>query len=586
MDKLRTIFSNLKKIPIFIFSFTFFLASCGGGSGGSIPLLAISDNVSTYEDTALEINVLLNDSYQSSAPIILSVENGSNGIASVVGNLIIYNPDADYYGTDNFNYTITQENKTSSAEVNVTINSVNDAPFIETPSNILVDENKTDVVTVSVSDVDKDDLTLTLNGTDANSFNLSNENVLTFKEAPDYETKDSYFITLTVSDEIEETSKNINVTINDLPELNTSPTYPLSQDEYDFNYFNNVSFSFFIEHVISFSSRLWGLKILTDSYLLTSEQNGFLHLVNIESQKVTTFDLNNHINLYTEGQGGIFNFSFKKISENYFDIYFLASVFDEFDQSKKRLTLFRLNLDLNSQIFSNPEKIYEAFGNSDYGHFGGAIEIINNSIIISSGDRHCRSCPQDIESNLGKILRFNIDENNNVSPHAENSVNSEMQEIFSIGHRNPQGIEYIDFFDKLLSSEHGPLGGDEINFLIDGENYGWPLASTGSEYSGELITDHIDGMQDPITYYSPAIAPRDLIYVHENELFPELDNSILLTSLIREHIIVAFFDRARPYQEIIELKSYGRISSIDISEDGEIYFATHHNPGTIFKITR
>ena len=102
-------------------------------------------------------------------------------------------PDADFNGTDTFSYTITQGDKTSSADVTVTIEAVNDAPSIDIASTIQVAENQTAVTTVSVSDVDEDELTLTLGGTDADSFNLSDENVLTFKEAPDYETKSFIF---------------------------------------------------------------------------------------------------------------------------------------------------------------------------------------------------------------------------------------------------------------------------------------------------------------------------------------------------------------------------------------------------------
>jgi serralysin len=188
-------------------------------------ITAIADTSSTTEDTAVEINVLLNDSYLTSAPISVTAGNGSDGTTGVASNIITYEPDADYNGTDTFSYTITQGDKTSSAEVTVTINAVNDAPSIDTASTIQVAENQTAVTTFSVSDVDEDDLTLTLAGTDADSFNLSSENVLTFKEAPDYETKTSYSITLTLTDGFETVTKDItiNVTnVNDVAPVFTS----------------------------------------------------------------------------------------------------------------------------------------------------------------------------------------------------------------------------------------------------------------------------------------------------------------------------------------------------------------------------
>ncbi|MDC3351416.1 Ig-like domain-containing protein [Gammaproteobacteria bacterium] len=177
---------------------------------------AINDSASTTEDTEVGINVVLNDSYVTSSPFSLSATNGTNGSTSISNNLITYSPDADYNGSDSFSYTLTQGDKTSSADVTVTIEAVNDKPSLDIAITIQVAENQTAVTTVSVSDVDEDELTLTLGGTDADSFNLSDENVLTFKEAPDYETKTSYSITLSLTDGIETVTKDLSIIILDV----------------------------------------------------------------------------------------------------------------------------------------------------------------------------------------------------------------------------------------------------------------------------------------------------------------------------------------------------------------------------------
>ncbi|MDA0754307.1 MAG: Ig-like domain-containing protein, partial [Candidatus Marinimicrobia bacterium] len=174
---------------------------------------AIADSASTSEDTTVEINVLLNDSYLTSSPISVTAGNGTNGTTSIASNIVTYTPNSNFNGTDTFSYTITQGDKTSSADVTVTIEAVNDAPSIDIVSTIQVKENVTAVTTISVSDVDEDELTLTLGGTDADSFNLSTEYVLTFIEAPDYETKTSYSITLTLTDGTETVTKNIIIAI-------------------------------------------------------------------------------------------------------------------------------------------------------------------------------------------------------------------------------------------------------------------------------------------------------------------------------------------------------------------------------------
>ena len=186
-------------------------------------ITAIADSATTAEDTPTEIVVLANDSYPTSSPITVTPGNGSNGTTLVNEGRITYNPNTDFNGTDSFNYTINQGDKTSTASVAITVTPVNDAPSIDVAPTIQVAENQTAVTTISVSDVDDDELTLTLGGADADSFNLSTENVLTFKEAPDYETKTSYSITLTLTDGTETVTKDVTITIIDVEENGSTP---------------------------------------------------------------------------------------------------------------------------------------------------------------------------------------------------------------------------------------------------------------------------------------------------------------------------------------------------------------------------
>jgi len=178
---------------------------------------AIADTVSTNEDTAVDINVLSNDSYITNAPISLTAIDGTNGTTSITNNIITYTPNTDFNGSDTFTYTINQGDKSSSADVTITIDSVNDAPIINLASTIQVNENQTAVASNFISDVDTDDsLSLSISGTDADSFNLSADNVLTFKTAPDYETKKSYKITLSLTDGTATVSKDLNILILDV----------------------------------------------------------------------------------------------------------------------------------------------------------------------------------------------------------------------------------------------------------------------------------------------------------------------------------------------------------------------------------
>ena len=200
-------------------------------------ITAFADNAEVEEDSSVTINVVANDSYITTAPISVTASNGSNGVTSVTGSSpeqVIYTPSDDFNGTDAFSYTITQGNKTSSADVTVNIAASNDAPSIDIASTIQAEENQTTVATVSISDVDGDDLTLSMGGADANSFNLSTDNVLTFKEPPDYETKSTYLITFSLTDGTETVTKDVTIVItntnDNAPEITSSPSFSVDEN--------------------------------------------------------------------------------------------------------------------------------------------------------------------------------------------------------------------------------------------------------------------------------------------------------------------------------------------------------------------
>ncbi|MDB9997756.1 S8 family serine peptidase [Gammaproteobacteria bacterium] len=199
-------------------------------------VVAIADEATLDEDGNVDISPLNNDSYLTSAPISVAVNNGASGITSVTDNIVTYSPDADFNGSDAFDYTITQGDKTSSANVAITVNSVNDAPtFDNLLSTISVPENQTGVTSINVVDIDEDALTVSLLGTDKDSFNLSSENVLTFIDAPDYETKNTYQITLSVADASETTAKEVTIlvtNVNDIaPVFNSDGNYSSAENQ-------------------------------------------------------------------------------------------------------------------------------------------------------------------------------------------------------------------------------------------------------------------------------------------------------------------------------------------------------------------
>jgi len=183
-------------------------------------ITAIADSVTTSEDTPVNVSVLANDSYLTTAPISVTAStNGTNGTTSITNNLITYTPATDYNGTDTFTYTITQGDKTSTANVTVTIEAVNDAPVLSSTGSFSVVEGGNSIVSIAASDVENDSLTFTLTGTDAASFAISASGELSFvintsfASPADVGTNNVYDITIAVSDGVLTTTKDFSITV-------------------------------------------------------------------------------------------------------------------------------------------------------------------------------------------------------------------------------------------------------------------------------------------------------------------------------------------------------------------------------------
>ena len=199
---------------------TYIAADQNVDSGDLVPnISAITDSVTTSEDASVSVNVLGNDSYVTSAPIsVNAATNGVSGTTSVSNNLITYTPTADFNGTDTFTYTITQGDKTSTANVTVTIEAVNDAPVLSSTGSLDVVEGNS-IVSISASDVENDSLTFTLTGSDAASFAISATGELSFvtntsfASPADIDTNNVYDITIAVSDGVLTTTKDFSITV-------------------------------------------------------------------------------------------------------------------------------------------------------------------------------------------------------------------------------------------------------------------------------------------------------------------------------------------------------------------------------------
>ncbi len=216
-------------------------------------------------------------------------------------------------------------------------------------------------------------------------------------------------------------------------------------------------------------------------------------------------------------------------------------------------------------------------------HYGGKMAFLpDGTLLISVGEGFkYREKAQDLEWELGKLLRINTDG----SVPADNPFPKTAPRVYSYGHRNPQGLVYDAFTDRILMLEHGPKGGDELNHIVASKNYGWPAITYGVDYSGAVISPFTEaqGMEQPLTYWVPSIGPSGLA-IYQGDQFREWQGDLLLGSLINgEMRRLKLEGETVILDEAIFPEVTGRVRDVRVLHDGSIVAIT--DEGDIFQIT-
>ena len=181
-----------------------------------VDITALNDAIVLDEDSSIEISPLSNDSYLRGQSISISSSSSAiSGKTTLAGNIFTYTPTENFNGSDSFTYTINQGSKSDTGTVNITVTPVNDLPIITSAGSITVSENQTALLSITVTEIDGDELTYSISGTDSSSLSVDADGVITFNTAPDYETKNAYSITYNVNDGTETVSQDLTVTIKD-----------------------------------------------------------------------------------------------------------------------------------------------------------------------------------------------------------------------------------------------------------------------------------------------------------------------------------------------------------------------------------
>lgn len=331
---------------------------------------------------------------------------------------------------------------------------------------------------------------------------------------------------------------------------------------------NENQSSYTVETVVEGLEIPWGIAFLPDKSMLITEKKG--ELIHFKDGQKTNIE--NLPDIYVRGQGGLLDV---QIDPNYADngwIYLTYSSDLEGDGKGGNTTLMRTKLSGKSLVES--EVLYKATPNTKRGvHFGSRIVFdAEGHIYFSIGDRGNRNeNPQDITKDGGKVYRLNKD-GSIPSDNPFTNENNSKQAIYSYGHRNIQGMDVHPETGDIWTHEHGPQGGDEINIIAPGKNYGWPKASFGINYDNSTFTENtsLPGMEDPIHYWVPSIAPCGMAFVRGDK-YPNWKGNLLIGSLKFQYLNRCVLEGNKVVQEEELIKDLGRVRSVVMGPDGYIY---------------
>ncbi|MEX0780517.1 MAG: PQQ-dependent sugar dehydrogenase [Balneolales bacterium] len=324
--------------------------------------------------------------------------------------------------------------------------------------------------------------------------------------------------------------------------------------------------SFVVDTVVSNLTTPWGIAFLPDNTVLITERPGNLRLV--RNGKLSEELVDGVPDVYASGQGGLFDIA---LHPDYDENGWIYITYANPGEEGGHTALMRAKLSGNS--LTDQEVLFEANPFTTAGqHFGGRIAFDGNGyLFLSVGDRGDKEKAQDRSTYNGNIIRLHDDGRIPSDNPFVNESNSK-PEIYSYGHRNPQGMVMHSETGMLWTNEHGPRGGDEINIIREGLNYGWPEISYGINYDGSILTElnQMEGMEQPTYYWKPSIAPSGMAFISSDRYTGWKDN--LFSGALSFQLVsrsVVHNDRIIHEERLLE--GIGRIRDIEMGPDGLLY---------------
>lgn len=327
----------------------------------------------------------------------------------------------------------------------------------------------------------------------------------------------------------------------------------------------------------------WAMTFLPDGRLLVTEKPGKLKLLDIVSG--TVGDITGVPSVAYRGQGGLGDVILHPQYASNHQIYISYAEEGSNDTRGAAVARATLNLSGNGGSLSNLQVIWRQVpkvgGDGHYSHrlaFDG-----NGKLFISSGERQKFTPAQDMQSNLGKIVRLN-DDGSVPSDNPFYNQGGVTAQIWTLGHRNVLGLAF-DAGGRLWVDEMGPLGGDELNLIKRGLNYGWPIVSNGDNYDGTPIPDHDTHpeFEAPKAWWTPVIAPAGFI-IYSGDMFPYFRGNGFIGGLKSQALIRIQFDGENA-REAARYDMGQRIREVEQGPDGAIWLLEDGGNARLLKLT-
>jgi glucose/arabinose dehydrogenase len=328
----------------------------------------------------------------------------------------------------------------------------------------------------------------------------------------------------------------------------------------------------------------WALAFLPDGKMLVTERPGRMRIVTVEGQ--LSPPLKGVPEVWATGQGGLLDV----VTDNAFaqnrTIYFCYS---ERASGGGRTAVARAILSDGNGRLDELKIIFRQDGPLSSGnHYGCRIVQANDgNLFITLGEHFTyRNEAQNLGNHLGKLIRITPD---GAAPPDNPFVGRDgaKPEIWSFGHRNEQGLAINPASGELWEIEHGPRGGDEVNIIGKGRNYGWPVIGYGIDYSGAKIheTTAKDGMEQPIKYWVPSIAPSGMAF-YTGKLFPKWNGSLFTGALAGKMLVrLSLNGNTVTGEERLMQNLYERIRDVRQGPDGALWLLTDNSAGRILRVS-